>query len=115
MAHSRTLRSLLVLVAVALGGACHRGDPASAGPAAPPPMGVGTIVLQQVEDSNIEFFPNLITHRRRLVEYIASRQVDEAKREMTEHLQRLRRHLMRAERTAADNRATSALAEESSL
>lgn len=72
------------------------------------------IVLQQVEQSNIEFFPNLIAHRRRLVEYIATRQVDEAKREMTEHLQRLRRHLMRAERTAADNRATSALAEESS-
>ena len=72
-------------------------------------------VLQQVEQSNIEFFPNLIAHRRRLVQYIATRQVDEAKREMTEHLQRLRRHLMRAERTAADNRATSALAEESSL
>jgi DNA-binding FadR family transcriptional regulator len=70
------------------------------------------IVLQQVEESNIEFFPNLITHRRRLVEYIATRQVDEAKREMTEHLQRLRRHLMRAERTAADNKAVSALAEE---
>ena len=46
-AHSRTLRSLLVLVAVALGGACNRGGVrASAGPAAPPPMGVGTIVLQ---------------------------------------------------------------------
>lgn len=73
------------------------------------------IVLQQVEQSNIEFFPNLIAHRRRLVQYIATRQVDEAKREMTEHLQRLRRHLMRAERTAADNRATSALAEESPL
>ena len=70
------------------------------------------IVLQQVEQSNIEFFPNLIAHRRRLVEYIANRQVDEAKREMTEHLQRLRRHLMRAERTAADNKATRALAEE---
>jgi len=36
------------------------------------------IVLQQVEQSNIEFFPNLIAHRRRLVEYIATRQVDEA-------------------------------------
>lgn len=70
------------------------------------------IVLQQVEDSNIEFFPNLIAHRRRLVEYIATRQVDEAKREMTEHLQRLRRHLMRAERTAAENKTIRALAEE---
>jgi GntR family transcriptional repressor for pyruvate dehydrogenase complex len=70
------------------------------------------IVLQQVEQSNIEFFPNLIAHRRRLVEYIATQQVDEAKREMTEHLQRLRRHLMRAERIAADNKAISALAEE---
>jgi GntR family transcriptional repressor for pyruvate dehydrogenase complex len=72
------------------------------------------IVLQQVEDSNIEFFPNLIAHRRRLVEYIATREVDEAKREMTEHLQRLRRHLMRAERTATENKAVRALAEEAS-
>ena len=72
------------------------------------------IVLQQVEESNIEFFPNLIAHRRRLVEYIATRQVDEAKREMTEHLQRLRRHLMRAERTAAENKTMRALAEEAS-
>jgi GntR family transcriptional regulator, transcriptional repressor for pyruvate dehydrogenase complex len=72
------------------------------------------IVLQQVEQSNIEFFPNLIAHRRRLVEYIATRQVDDAKREMTEHLQRLRRHLMRAERTAAENKTALALAEETS-
>jgi GntR family transcriptional regulator, transcriptional repressor for pyruvate dehydrogenase complex len=73
------------------------------------------IVLQQVEQSNIEFFPNLIAHRRRLVEYIAAGQVDEAKREMTEHLQRLRRHLMRAERSAAGNKAVRPLAEETSL
>jgi GntR family transcriptional repressor for pyruvate dehydrogenase complex len=72
------------------------------------------IVLQQVEQSNIEFFPNLIAHRRRLVEYIATRQVDEAKREMTEHLQRLRRHLMRAERTAAENKTIRPLVEETS-
>jgi len=70
------------------------------------------IVLQQVEQSNIEFFPNLIAHRRRLVAHIAKRQVDDAKREMTEHLQRLRRHLMRAERTAADSKAARVLAEE---
>lgn len=70
------------------------------------------IVLQQVEESNIEFFPNLIAHRRRLVEYIATRQVDEAKREMTEHLQRLRRHLMRAERTAAETKAQRPLVDE---
>jgi GntR family transcriptional repressor for pyruvate dehydrogenase complex len=70
------------------------------------------IVLQQVEQSNIEFFPNLIAHRRRLVEYVATGQVDEARREMTEHLQRLRRHLMRAERTAAENKTIRALAEE---
>jgi GntR family transcriptional repressor for pyruvate dehydrogenase complex len=72
------------------------------------------IVLQQVEQSNIEFFPNLIAHRRRLVEYIATGQVDEAKREMTEHLQRLRRHLMRAERSAAGNKAVRPLVEETS-
>ncbi len=70
------------------------------------------IVLQQVEQSNIEFFPNLIAHRRRLVEHIAKREVDDAKREMTEHLQRLRRHLMRAERTAADKKMASMRAEE---
>jgi GntR family transcriptional repressor for pyruvate dehydrogenase complex len=70
------------------------------------------IVLQQVEQSNIEFFPNLIAHRRRLVEHIANRQVDEAKREMTEHLQRLRRHLMRAERETAGNKLARPLAEE---
>jgi GntR family transcriptional regulator, transcriptional repressor for pyruvate dehydrogenase complex len=73
------------------------------------------IVLQQVEQSNIEFFPNLIAHRRRLVEYIATGQADEAKREMTEHLQRLRRHLMRAERSAAGNKAARSPAEETSL
>jgi GntR family transcriptional regulator, transcriptional repressor for pyruvate dehydrogenase complex len=72
------------------------------------------IVLQQVEQSNIEFFPNLIAHRRRLVEYIATGQADEAKREMTEHLQRLRRHLMRAERSAAGNKAVRPLAEQTS-
>jgi GntR family transcriptional regulator, transcriptional repressor for pyruvate dehydrogenase complex len=72
------------------------------------------IVLQQVEQSNIEFFPNLIAHRRRLVDYIATGQVEEAKREMTEHLQRLRRHLMRAERSAAGNKAIRPLAEETS-
>jgi formate-dependent nitrite reductase cytochrome c552 subunit len=48
------------------------------------------------------------------VEYIATRQVDDAKREMTEHLQRLRRHLMRAERTAAEHKTALALAEETS-
>jgi len=72
------------------------------------------IVLQQVEQSNIEFFPNLIAHRRRLVQYIASHEVDEAKREMTEHLQRLRRHLMRAERSAAGNRPSRTLVEQTS-
>jgi DNA-binding FadR family transcriptional regulator len=72
------------------------------------------IVLQQVVESNIEFFPNLIVHRRRLVGYIAAGQVDEAKREMTDHLQRLRRHLMRAERTATENKSVRALTEETS-
>ena len=70
------------------------------------------IVLQQVVQSNIEFFPNLIAHRRRLVQYIATRQVDDAKREMTEHLQRLRRHLMRAERSAAESKLARPVAEE---
>ncbi|MBN8975221.1 MAG: FadR family transcriptional regulator [Rhizobiales bacterium] len=72
------------------------------------------IVLQQVVQSNIEFFPNLIVHRRRLVEYIASGKVDDAKREMTDHLQRLRRHLMRAERTATENKTVRILTEETS-
>jgi DNA-binding FadR family transcriptional regulator len=72
------------------------------------------IVLQQVVQSNIEFFPNLIVHRRRLVEYIASGRVEDAKREMTDHLQRLRRHLMRAERTATESKSLRPLAEETS-
>ena len=72
------------------------------------------IVLQQVVQANIEFFPNLVAHRRRLVEYIASDRVEDAKREMTEHLQRLRRHLMRAERTAAESKSTRAPAEATS-
>jgi hypothetical protein len=33
---------------------------------------------------------------------------------MTEHLQRLRRHLMRAERSAAENKTVRTLAEETS-
>ena len=46
MAHARTSLSLLLFVGIALSGACHRGDPASAAPVAPPPMGVNTLVLQ---------------------------------------------------------------------
>lgn len=46
MAHLRTSLSPLALAALTLSGACHRGDPAPAGPAAPPPMAVSTIVLQ---------------------------------------------------------------------
>ncbi|MDO9460987.1 MAG: GntR family transcriptional regulator [Alphaproteobacteria bacterium] len=70
------------------------------------------IVLQQVEQSNLDVFPNLVAHRRRLVGYISERNAEDAKREMTEHLQRLRRHLMRAERLAADHKAERALADE---
>src|SRR5204863_2761824 len=44
MAHPRTPLALVVFT-VALTAACHRGDP-SAAPPAPPPMSVGTIVLQ---------------------------------------------------------------------
>lgn len=72
------------------------------------------IVLQQVVQSNIEFFPNLIVHRRRLVEYIASGKIEDAKKEMTDHLQRLRRHLMRAERSATEGRSGRTLTEEPS-
>jgi DNA-binding FadR family transcriptional regulator len=72
------------------------------------------IVLQQVVQSNIEFFPNLIVHRRRLVEYIASGRIEDAKKEMTDHLQRLRRHLMRAERSATEGKSTRTLTEETS-
>jgi RND family efflux transporter MFP subunit len=47
MAYPRTPLALVVLAfAAALTYACQRGDPASARPPAPPPMGVGTIVLQ---------------------------------------------------------------------
>ncbi len=70
------------------------------------------IVLQQIEQSNIDVFSNLVAHRRRLVGYISNRSAEDAKREMTAHLHRLRRHLMRAERLAADNKAERILAEE---
>jgi len=70
------------------------------------------IVLQQIEQSNIDVFPNLVAHRRRLVGYISNRSAEDAKREMTAHLRRLLRHLMRAERLAADNKAERILAEE---
>lgn len=70
------------------------------------------IVLQQIKQSNIDVFPNLITHRRRLVGYIAERNTGDAKQEMTDHLQRLRRHLMRAERLAGDHKAERSQAEE---
>jgi RND family efflux transporter MFP subunit len=46
MAYPRSRLTLLAVLAATLVGACHRGDPASAGPPAMPPMGVGTIVLQ---------------------------------------------------------------------
>jgi len=46
MADLRTPLALLVVAVTTLSGGCRRGDPAAAGPAAPPPMSVGTIVLQ---------------------------------------------------------------------
>jgi RND family efflux transporter MFP subunit len=46
MAYPRSRLTLLAVLAATLAGACHRGDPASGGPPAMPPMGVGTLVLQ---------------------------------------------------------------------
>jgi GntR family transcriptional repressor for pyruvate dehydrogenase complex len=66
------------------------------------------IVLQQVERSRLGSFPNLVAHRRRLVDRLANHRADEAKQEITEHLRRLHRHLLkegRAEAEAAEARA----------
>ncbi len=60
------------------------------------------IVLQQVERSGMSVFPNLVAHRRRLVDRLANHRADEAKREITEHLQRLHRHLIKEGRPAMD-------------
>jgi GntR family transcriptional regulator, transcriptional repressor for pyruvate dehydrogenase complex len=59
------------------------------------------IVLQQVEQSGIGTFPNLVAHRRRLVDLLAHHKAEEAKREITGHLRRLHRHLRRDDRTGS--------------
>ena len=59
------------------------------------------ILLQQVERSGMSAFPNLVAHRRRLVAQLADHNVDEAKREITEHLRRLHRHLLKESRAEA--------------
>jgi len=70
------------------------------------------IVLQQVEQSNVEFFPNLVPHRRRLVQALSERRVEDAQREITEHLQRLHRHLIREERAASGRKSQGRAAAE---
>ncbi len=46
MAHLRTSTVVAVSFASALAAACHRGEAPAAAPQGPPPMGVGTLVLQ---------------------------------------------------------------------
>ena len=66
---------------------------------------LSAIVLQQVTDTRSTTLPDLIGHRQRLVRLLARGDADGARREITEHLQRLHKHLLREERLAARRRA----------
>lgn len=62
------------------------------------------IVLQQVERTKINPLPDLVGHRRRLIGYLVEGREADAKREITEHLQRLHRHLIKEWKAAAQRR-----------
>lgn len=64
------------------------------------------IVLQQVEKFRMNTLPDLIVHRRRLIRFLATHDASGAKREITEHLRRLHKHLNREERIDAKRQTT---------
>jgi DNA-binding GntR family transcriptional regulator len=66
---------------------------------------LSAIVLQQVEKSRTNTMPDLVVHRRRLLQFLSKRDANGAKREITEHLQRLHKHLNREARLNAKRRA----------
>lgn len=56
------------------------------------------IVLQKVAERQMTAMPNLLEHRRKLVEFLAKHDVAAAQEEMGRHLQALHKHLMREEK-----------------
>ena len=54
-----------------------------------------SIVMQEVVEFNFAVLPSVIDHRIRLIRHLATGDGDAAMREITEHLQRLHRHLIR--------------------
>ena len=56
------------------------------------------IVLQQVVERHMTAMPNLLEHRRKLIEALAKNDVAAAQEEMGRHLQALHKHLMREEK-----------------
>jgi GntR family transcriptional regulator, transcriptional repressor for pyruvate dehydrogenase complex len=65
------------------------------------------ILLRQVEKSKVGPLPDLIAHRRRLVGFLANGQTENATREMTDHLQRLHKYLIKEERLSVQQRASN--------
>ena len=54
-----------------------------------------SIVMQEVVEFNFAVLPSVIDHRIQLIRFLEARDRDAAKREITEHLQTLHRHLIR--------------------
>jgi DNA-binding FadR family transcriptional regulator len=65
------------------------------------------ILHRQVEKSKVGPLPDLIAHRRGLVSFLANGQIENATREMTDHLQRLHKYLIKEERLSLQQRASS--------
>jgi GntR family transcriptional regulator, transcriptional repressor for pyruvate dehydrogenase complex len=72
---------------------------------------LSAIVLQRVAERHMVAMPNLVAHRRRLIEHLADHDAEAAQEEIGIHLQKLHKHLMSEERlndkrrTEARNRA----------
>ena len=68
------------------------------------------IVLQQVEKSKTDTLPDLITHRRRLLQFLAKKDASAASREIAAHLQRLHKHLAAEQRPNQKRRVSGSAA-----
>ena len=60
---------------------------------------LSAIVLQRIADRPMAAMPNLVSHRRKLVGYLAKGEVEAAQAEIGAHLQRLHKHLINEERS----------------
>jgi DNA-binding FadR family transcriptional regulator len=58
---------------------------------------LSSLVLQRVEARQMNAMPDLLAHRKRLVESFAKHDVEGAQREIVKHLQSLHKHLLRQE------------------